>query len=143
MLLEEYSLEEAATGAGADIDGAVFRQASRLGLTDEADRGQPATGEPTVPAPVSLRPPVNAPGRRVSPLRRDAAGEHRPPHAFALEDDGWWLRSAIVWAKPNPMPESVRDRPTNAYDDGIPASEAAQLLLRCLRRWNGLSRAVT
>lgn len=36
--------------------------------------------------------------------------------AFALQADGWWLRSAIVWAKPNPMPESVRDRPTSAYE---------------------------
>ena len=36
--------------------------------------------------------------------------------AFALQDDGWWLRSAIVWHKPNPMPESVTDRPTNAYE---------------------------
>ena len=35
---------------------------------------------------------------------------------FALQDDGWLLRSAIVWHKPNPMPESVRDRPTNAYE---------------------------
>ena len=36
--------------------------------------------------------------------------------AFALQDDGWVLRSAIVWHKPNPMPESVTDRPTNAYE---------------------------
>ncbi len=36
--------------------------------------------------------------------------------AFALRADGWYLRSAIVWAKPNPMPESVRDRPTSAYE---------------------------
>ena len=36
--------------------------------------------------------------------------------AFALQDDGWFLRSAIVWAKPNPMPESVTDRPTSAYE---------------------------
>ena len=36
--------------------------------------------------------------------------------AFALQDAGWLLRSAIVWHKPNPMPESVRDRPTNAYE---------------------------
>lgn len=36
--------------------------------------------------------------------------------AFALQADGWFLRSAIVWAKPNPMPESVRDRPTGAYE---------------------------
>jgi DNA modification methylase len=36
--------------------------------------------------------------------------------AFALQADGWWLRSAIVWAKPNPMPESITDRPTSAYE---------------------------
>src|SRR3970282_1447494 len=36
--------------------------------------------------------------------------------AFALQADGWWLRSDIVWAKPNPMPESVRDRPTRAHE---------------------------
>lgn len=36
--------------------------------------------------------------------------------AFALQDDGWWLRSDIVWHKPNPMPESVRDRPTAAHE---------------------------
>lgn len=36
--------------------------------------------------------------------------------AFALQADGWWLRSAIIWHKPNPMPESVRDRPTSAYE---------------------------
>ena len=36
--------------------------------------------------------------------------------AFALRADGWYLRSAIVWHKPNPMPESVRDRPTSSYE---------------------------
>lgn len=36
--------------------------------------------------------------------------------AFALRADGWFLRSAIVWHKPNPMPESVRDRPTSTYE---------------------------
>jgi site-specific DNA-methyltransferase (cytosine-N4-specific) len=36
--------------------------------------------------------------------------------ALALQADGWWLRSQIVWAKPNPMPESVTDRPTSSYD---------------------------
>lgn len=36
--------------------------------------------------------------------------------AFALRVDGWYLRSAIVWHKPNPMPESVKDRPTSAYE---------------------------
>jgi DNA modification methylase len=36
--------------------------------------------------------------------------------AFALQADGWYLRSDIVWAKPNGMPESVRDRPTRAHE---------------------------
>jgi len=36
--------------------------------------------------------------------------------AFALRDDGWYLRSDIIWAKVNPMPESVRDRPTKAHE---------------------------
>jgi len=36
--------------------------------------------------------------------------------AIALQDDGWYLRSDIIWAKPNPMPESVRDRPTSAHE---------------------------
>lgn len=37
--------------------------------------------------------------------------------AFALQADGWWLRSSIIWHKPNPMPESVRDRPTSAHEN--------------------------
>jgi DNA modification methylase len=36
--------------------------------------------------------------------------------AFALQADGWWLRSDIIWAKPNPMPESVTDRPTKSHE---------------------------
>ena len=36
--------------------------------------------------------------------------------AFALQADGWWLRSDIIWEKPNCMPESVRDRPTKAHE---------------------------
>lgn len=36
--------------------------------------------------------------------------------ALALQADGWWLRSEIIWAKPNPMPESVTDRPTSAHE---------------------------
>ena len=35
--------------------------------------------------------------------------------AFALRADGWYLRSEIIWAKPNPMPESVSDRPTQSH----------------------------
>lgn len=40
------------------------------------------------------------------------------PHrlAIALQDDGWWVRADIIWSKPNPMPESVTDRPTKAHE---------------------------
>ena len=36
--------------------------------------------------------------------------------AFALQADGWYLRSDIIWNKPNPMPESVKDRPTKSHE---------------------------
>ena len=36
--------------------------------------------------------------------------------AFALQDDGWWLRSEVIWHKPNAHPESVADRPTKAHE---------------------------
>lgn len=36
--------------------------------------------------------------------------------ALALQADGWWLRSVIVWAKKSPMPESVTDRPTSSWE---------------------------
>ena len=36
--------------------------------------------------------------------------------AFALQDAGWWLRSEVIWHKPNAHPESVLDRPTKAHE---------------------------
>jgi site-specific DNA-methyltransferase (cytosine-N4-specific) len=36
--------------------------------------------------------------------------------AFALQDAGWYLRSDIIWHKPNPMPESITDRPTKSHE---------------------------
>jgi DNA modification methylase len=36
--------------------------------------------------------------------------------AFALQDDGWYLRSDIIWYKPNAQPESVKDRPARAHE---------------------------
>lgn len=48
--------------------------------------------------------------------------------AFALKDDGWLLRSEVVWHKANPMPESVSDRPTKAH-------EQVFMLTRSERYW--------
>lgn len=36
--------------------------------------------------------------------------------ALALQADGWWLRSECIWDKPNPMPESTKDRPTKSHE---------------------------
>ena len=80
--------------------------------------------------------------------RKDAAWQGRskvngwrtPPHglkpkdlvgipwrvAFALQKDGWYLRSDIIWAKPNPMPESVTDRPTKAHEYVFLLSKSAR-----------------
>lgn len=45
--------------------------------------------------------------------------------AFALRADGWWLRSEIIWHKPNVLPESVRDRPTRAHEHVFLFSKSA------------------
>ncbi|WAC26405.1 DNA-methyltransferase [Ancylobacter sp. SL191] len=44
--------------------------------------------------------------------------------AIALQEDGWWVRSEIIWGKPNPMPESARDRPATAHEKVFLLSKA-------------------
>ena len=46
--------------------------------------------------------------------------------AFALQQDGWYLRSDIIWHKPNPMPESVTDRPTKSHEYVFLLSKSAK-----------------
>jgi DNA modification methylase len=46
--------------------------------------------------------------------------------AIAAQEDGWWIRSMIIWAKPNPMPESCTDRPTDAYEHIIMMTKSEQ-----------------
>lgn len=46
--------------------------------------------------------------------------------AFALQSDGWYLRSDIIWHKPNPMPESVTDRPTKSHEYVFLMSKSAR-----------------
>ena len=68
------------------------------GLSRAAERG----GDVATPTPPGLKPKdlVGIPWRV----------------ALALQADGWWLRSDCIWDKPNPMPESVRDRPTRSHE---------------------------
>ena len=65
-----------------------------------------ATGRGTAPGPR-----INAPGLKP----KDLCGIPWRV-AFALQADGWYLRSDIIWNKPNPMPESVTDRPTKSHE---------------------------
>ncbi|MFB9340530.1 DNA-methyltransferase [Aminobacter aganoensis] len=46
--------------------------------------------------------------------------------AIALQEDGWWVRSEIIWAKPNPMPESIRDRPATSHEKIFLLSKSAR-----------------
>lgn len=86
----------------------------------------------------SGRPKLNGRGERVregTKQASNAAADFDGPHrcvdqelkpkdlvgvpwrvALALQADGWWLRSDIIWSKPNPMPESIKDRPTKAHE---------------------------
>lgn len=72
--------------------------------------------------------------------------------AFALQEDGWYLRQDIIWHKPNPMPESVRDRCTKAHEyifllsksksyffdvDSIKEPSKASSIERSKRPWSG------
>ncbi|RSN58835.1 site-specific DNA-methyltransferase [Amycolatopsis sp. WAC 04182] len=120
---------------------AVVTSPPYFGLRDYGDAGQ-IGHEPTVAEYVERLVSVFAEVRRVladdglvwlnlgdaytaksGPLRAGATGT-RPKNliglpwkvAFALQADGWFLRNAIVWAKPNAMPESVQDRFSNRHE---------------------------
>ena len=65
-------------------------------------------------------------GRRINGLKpKDLVGIPWRV-AFALQADGWWLRQDIIWAKPNPMPESVTDRCTKAHEYVFLLSKSAK-----------------
>jgi len=51
--------------------------------------------------------------------------------AFALQADGWYLRQDIIWHKPNPMPESVKDRCTKAHEYMFLLSKSARYFYDC------------
>ena len=63
-------------------------------------------------------------GPRIEPKERPIPAGYKPKDlmmiparvALALQADGWWLRSDIIWHKPTAMPESVTDRPTTAHE---------------------------
>ncbi len=70
------------------------------------------------------RAPDRKNGARAMPVRPPTPDGLKPKDligvpwrlAFALQTAGWWLRSEVIWHKPNAHPESVRDRPTKAHE---------------------------
>jgi len=75
--------------------------------------GIAATG---VEAPSTYKDAKHTPARKLDGLKpKDLMGIPWRV-ALALQDDGWYLRQDIIWHKPNPMPESVRDRCTKAHE---------------------------
>ena len=90
-----YQSETTKRRAGMDTDGA-FRISKTL-----AERG----------LTYAEKKPIPPPGLKA----KDLCGIPWRV-AFALQADGWYLRSDVIWAKPNPMPESVTDRPTKAHE---------------------------
>lgn len=118
----EIGLEEAPAEYVAKLV-AVFRESRRV-LRDDGtiwiNLGDSYSGGGFNPQPHSKY----ANGLK-STKRMDTHIEGLPPKsligvpwrvAFALQDDGWILRADVIWAKPNPMPESVTDRPTKAHE---------------------------
>ena len=65
--------------------------------------------------------------------------------AIALQEDGWWLRSEIIWHKPNPMPESAKDRPSSAHEKMFLLTKSARyfydaVAVRTKRTINSIAR---
>lgn len=105
-----------ARGGGQGKNGVVYdRSASRLGARE------------------SKLNKINIPGLK----SKDLVGVPWRV-AFALQADDWWLRSDIIWSKPNPMPESVTDRPTKSHEYMFLLAKSGDPLLwrhRDTRKW--------
>ena len=87
-----------------------------LGDSYNAHIGQRKTTDYAGPRQRSNAGSVGAPSRHVDGLKaKDLVGIPWMV-AFALRRDGWYLRQDIIWAKPNPMPESVTDRCTKSHE---------------------------
>lgn len=109
-----------ATGAGkvGDCPGGGEQGARWAGTEMRGHRGQHLPRQSGKAAPrIEAMGPMTQPNRMPQPglKPKDLCGIPWRV-AFALQDDGWWLRQDIIWSKPNPMPESVTDRCTKAHE---------------------------
>lgn len=136
---QQIGLEQTPAAYVAEMTG-VFEQVRRV-LRDDGtlwlnlgDSYAGSTGNQTITPQTAYR-TGRASGEPYAPAKKTLEYEARPAGykdygslkpkdligipwrvAFALQDAGWWLRSDIIWAKGNPMPESVTDRPTKAHE---------------------------
>ena len=93
-------------------DGVCFVNLGDSYANQAGERTRSQSGECERPCAVA----TNLPARSLAGLKpKDLCGIPWRV-ALALQADGWWLRSDIIWAKPNPMPESVTDRPTKSHE---------------------------
>lgn len=81
-----------------------------------AHPGQRKTTDAAGPKQVSNRGAPGAPSRHAVDIPAKNLIGMPWRVAFALQADGWYLRQDIIWSKPNPMPESIRDRCTKAHE---------------------------
>lgn len=103
--------------AGSGRGGYPGGKSGLQGTTEGQDNSRAAREARNVSASQRLNCPTNAGARNVG-------GDAKPKDligipwmlAFALREDGWYLRQDIIWHKPNPMPESVQDRCTKAHE---------------------------
>jgi site-specific DNA-methyltransferase (cytosine-N4-specific) len=121
---DEYGAEETPAEFVANLV-ATFREVRRV-LADDGcvwvnlgDSYYSGKGSPTQPdlKNAARRPParvLDVPGASWSSPKNLLGIPWRT--AFALQDDGWILRNAVCWAKPNAMPESVTDRLSTRYE---------------------------
>lgn len=72
-------------------------------------------GRPSYEGPGGFRDRPPTAGKHAVLKRKDLAGIPWRV-ALALQEDGWWLRSCVIWEKPNTLPESVRDRPAESHE---------------------------
>jgi len=97
-----------------------------LGDSYAAHPNQRKTTDKAGPKQASDTGSIGAPSRHVDGLKpKDLIGIPWRV-AFALQDDGWYLRQDIIWHKPNPMPESVTDRCTKAHEYVFLLSKSAR-----------------
>ena len=89
-----------------------------IGDSYVSGKGRYSSGAQTISGK-SRNEPLNGkrPDQRLHPVMKDKDQAGIPwMVAFALRADGWYLRSDIIWNKPNPMPEPVKDRPTKSHE---------------------------